>query len=66
MMTKILEIQNLIVEQVTEQFISNHMIDIDQDLGIDGYNINLFLIQLMFSSVIFQIYITLCITIWKT
>ena len=66
MMTKILEIQNLIVEQVTEQFISNHMIDIDQDLGIDGYNINLFLIQLMFSSVIFQIYITLCITIWTT
>ena len=36
-MTKNLEIQNIIVEQVTNQFISNHEIDIEQDLGNDGY-----------------------------
>ena len=36
-MTENLEIQNIIVEQVTNQFISNHEIDIEQDLGDLGY-----------------------------
>ena len=40
-MTENLEIQNIIVEQVTNQFISNHEIDIEQDLGDFGYVDNL-------------------------
>ena len=40
-MTENLEIQNIIVEQVTNQFISNQEIDIEQDLGKFGYIDNL-------------------------
>ena len=55
-MTENLEIQNIIVEQVTNQFISNHEIDIEQDLEDLGYFDNLwdFLIQSMLSIVIFR------------
>ena len=41
LMTENVEIQNIIVEQVTKQFISNQLrgyeIDIEQDLGDFGY-----------------------------
>ena len=55
-MTENLEIQNIIVEQVTNQFISNHEIDIEQDLGDFGYVNNFWdvLIQLMLSFSIFR------------
>ena len=55
-MTENLEIQNIIVEQVTNQFISNHEIDIEQDLGDFGYVNNLWdvLIQLILSCLIFR------------
>ena len=36
-MTENLEIQTIIVEQVTNQFISNPELDIEQDLGNYGY-----------------------------
>ena len=41
LMTENVEIQNIIVKQVTNQFISNHEIDIEQDLGDLGYFDNL-------------------------
>ena len=53
-MTENLEIQTIIVEQVTNQFISNPELDIEQDLGNYGYIDRFCLVNLEMTDVIFH------------